>query len=51
MLKFKKIDDGLFSITAVNVDKRGLPVFTLKNDINDHFIKNKVWEFSSTINK
>jgi len=35
MLKFKKKLDGLFTIIAINEDKRGLPVFTLKNDIND----------------
>lgn len=35
MLKFKKKYDGLFTIIAINEDKRGLPIFTLKNDIND----------------
>ena len=35
MLKFKKKLDGLFQIVAINEDKRGLPIFTLKNDIND----------------
>lgn len=35
MLKFKKKLDGLFEIIAVREDKRGLPIFTLKNDIND----------------
>lgn len=35
MLKFKKKLDGLFTIVAINEDKRGLPIFTLKNDIND----------------
>ena len=35
MLKFKKKLDGLFTIIAINEDKRGLPIFTLKNDIND----------------
>lgn len=35
MLKFKKKLDGLFTIAAINEDKRGLPIFTLKNDIND----------------
>ena len=35
MLKFKKKEDGLFEILAIKEDKRGLPIFTLKNDIND----------------
>lgn len=35
MLKFKKKLDGLFEIIAIKEDKRGLPIFTLKNDIND----------------
>lgn len=35
MLKFKKKEDGLFTIIDIKEDKRGLPVFTLKNDIND----------------
>jgi len=35
MLKFKKKEDGLFNIVAIKEDKRGLPIFTLKNDIND----------------
>ena len=35
MLKFKKKLDGLFTIVAINEDKRGLPILTLKNDIND----------------
>ena len=35
MLKFKKKLDGLFTIVAINEDKRGFPIFTLKNDIND----------------
>ena len=35
MLKFKKKEDGLFKIIAIKEDKRGLPIFTLKNDIND----------------
>lgn len=35
MLKYKKIEDGLFEILDVREDKRGLPVFVLKNDIND----------------
>lgn len=35
MLKFKKKEDGFFEILAIKEDKRGLPIFTLKNDIND----------------
>ena len=44
MLKFKKKEDGLFEILAVKEDKRGLPIFTLKNDINDEL-------FDATINQ
>ena len=43
MLKYKKKEDGLFTVVAVREDKRGLPIFTLKNDINDEL-------FDSTIN-
>ena len=43
MLKFKKIQDGYFEIIAVKEDKRGLPIFTLKNDINEE-------TFDATIN-
>ena len=35
MLKFKKIQDGLFEVLDVREDKRGLPIFVLKNDLND----------------
>ena len=35
MLKYKKIEDGWFNIIAIKEDKRGLPIFTLKNDLND----------------
>lgn len=35
MLKFKKKEDGLFEVLDVREDKRGLPVFVLRNDIND----------------
>ena len=35
MLKFKKIQDGLFEVLDVKEDKRGLPIFVLKNDLND----------------
>lgn len=43
MLKYKKIKDGYFKIIAIKEDKRGLPVFTLLNDINDN-------TFDATIN-
>ena len=43
MLKFKKIQDGYFEVIAVKEDKRGLPIFTLKNDINEE-------TFDATIN-
>lgn len=39
MLKFKKIDDGLFEIVDIKEDKRGLPIFILKNDINDEYFE------------
>ena len=35
MLKFKRKEDGWFKIIDIKEDKRGLPIFTLKNDIND----------------
>lgn len=35
MFKFKRIDDGIFEIMEIHEDKRGLPIFVLKNDIND----------------
>lgn len=35
MFKYKKKLDGKFKIVSVQEDKRGLPIFTLKNDIND----------------
>lgn len=35
MFKFKKKEDGMFEIVDIQEDKRGLPIFTLKNDIND----------------
>lgn len=43
MLKFKRKEDGLFEILEIKEDKRGLPIFTLKNDINDEL-------FDATIN-
>ena len=35
MFKYKKKLDGLFEVVCITEDKRGLPIFTLKNDIND----------------
>lgn len=35
MLKFKKKEDGLFEVLNIKEDKRGLPIFVLRNDIND----------------
>lgn len=43
MFKFKKKLDGLFTIEAIYEDKRGLPIYVLKNDIND-------CEFECTLN-
>ena len=43
MFKFKRKEDGLFDIVDIKPDKRGLPIFTLRNDINDEL-------FDSTIN-
>lgn len=43
MLKFKKKEDGWFIIIDIKEDKRGLPIFTLKNDINDEL-------FDATLN-
>lgn len=43
MLKYKKKLDGYFSIVNINEDKRNLPIFTLKNDINEE-------TFDATIN-
>ena len=39
MLKFKKIQDGLFEILDIKEDKRGLPIFVLKNDLNDELFE------------
>ena len=39
MFKFKKIDDGLFQIIDIKEDKRGLPIFVLKNDINNEYFE------------
>lgn len=43
MLKYKKKLDGYFNVVAIKEDKRGLPIFTLKNDLNDEL-------FDATIN-
>ena len=43
MLKYKKKEDGLFDVVNIKEDKRGLPIFTLKNDLNDEL-------FDATIN-
>ena len=43
MFKFKRKEDGLFTIVKIVADKRGLPIYTLKNDINDEL-------FDCTIN-
>ena len=39
MFKFKKIQDGLFKIVNIEEDKRGLPIYTLQNDINDELFQ------------
>ena len=39
MFKYKKVDDGLFEIVDIKPDKRGLPIYTLKNDINDELFE------------
>lgn len=39
MFKYKKKLDGLFSIVDVKKDKRGLPIFTLQNDINSEYFE------------
>lgn len=39
MFKFKRKEDGLFTIVDIKEDKRGLPIFTLKNDINDEYFE------------
>lgn len=43
MLKYKPIKDGYFKVIAIKEDKRGLPIYTLQNDIN-------LETFDSTIN-
>jgi ATP-dependent DNA ligase len=46
MFKFKKVDDGLFTIIAINSEHKrsDLPLFVLQNDINDEL-------FECSINK
>ena len=46
MFKFKKVDDGLFTIIAINSEHKrsDLPLFVLRNDINDEL-------FECSINK
>lgn len=39
MFKYKKVDDGLFEIVDIKPDKRGLPIYTLRNDINDELFE------------
>ena len=39
MFKFKKKEDGLFEVVDIKEDKRGLPIYTLKNDINDELFE------------
>lgn len=39
MFKFKKKQDGIFEIVDIKEDKRGLPIYTLKNDINDEYFE------------
>lgn len=39
MFKYKKKEDGLFDIIDIKEDKRGLPIYVLKNDINDELFE------------
>lgn len=39
MFKYKKKEDGWFRIVNVKEDKRGLPIFTLQNDINSEYFE------------
>lgn len=39
MFKYKKVDDGMFEIVDIKSDKRGLPIYTLRNDINDELFE------------
>lgn len=43
MIKYKKIYDGIFEIVAIGKEKkRDLPLFTLRNDINDATFEVKI---------
>lgn len=39
MFKYKRKEDGMFKIVDIKEDKRGLPIYTLKNDINDELFE------------
>lgn len=39
MFKYKKKEDGLFEIVNIKEDKRGLPIYVLKNDINSEYFE------------
>ena len=39
MFKYKKKEDGLFEIVDIKEDKRGLPIYVLKNDINSEYFE------------
>lgn len=39
MFKFKRKEDGLFEIVDIKEDKRKLPIFVLKNDINSELFE------------
>lgn len=39
MFKYKKKEDGLFDIVDIIEDKRGLPIYVLRNDINDELFE------------
>lgn len=39
MFKYKRKEDGLFEIVSIKEDKRGLPIYVLKNDINDELFE------------
>lgn len=39
MFKYKKKEDGIFKIKDIKEDKRGLPIYILKNDINDELFE------------
>lgn len=39
MFKYKKKYDGLFTIIDIKEDKRGLPIYILRNDINDELFE------------